>query len=45
MNCRIIGSGMYNYQQDDYTGSQLFGLMIDALHDQLNTLLSWIYRE
>lgn len=42
MHCRIHGEGVYTYQHEGYTESQLFGMMIDELRNRLSRRVLYI---
>lgn len=42
MHCRILGEGVYTYDHEGYTESQLFGLMIEALRSRLSVHVLYI---
>lgn len=42
MHCRILGEGVYTYDHEGYTESQLFGQMIEALRSRLSVHVLYI---
>lgn len=41
-HCRILGEGVYSYPHEDYTESQLFGMMIEALRNWLGNRILYM---
>ena len=42
MHCRLQGEGVYSYSHGDYTESQLFGAMLDAVRNKLSNRVLYI---